>query len=131
MDVKRVFLNGFIEEEVYVKQPPGFLDSKFPYHLYKLTKSLYGLKQAPQVWYERLSSFLIDRGFTRGKIDTTLFIKRSSEGNLIIHIYVDDIIFGSANPLMCKEFSNLMQSEFEMSMMGRPNVLPWTSNPTI
>ncbi|XP_075091982.1 uncharacterized protein LOC142172107 [Nicotiana tabacum] len=77
MDVKSVFLNGFIEKEVYVKQPPGFEDSKFPYHVYKLTKALYGLKQAPRAWYERLSSFFIDHGFTRGKVDTTLFIKRS------------------------------------------------------
>ncbi|XP_075079723.1 uncharacterized protein LOC142164954 [Nicotiana tabacum] len=118
MDVKSAFLNGFIEEEVYVKQPSGFVDSKFPYHVYKLTKALYGLKQAPRAWYDRLSSFLVDHGFTRGKVDTTLFIKRTSEGNLIIQIYVDDIIFGSANPLKCKKFLNLIQSEFEMSMMG-------------
>ncbi|XP_070048573.1 uncharacterized protein [Nicotiana tomentosiformis] len=111
-------LNGFIEEEVYVKQPPGFEDSKFPYHVYKLTKALYGLKQAPRAWYERLSSFLIDHRFTRGKVDTTLFIKKSSEGNLIIQVYVDDINFGSANPFLCKEVSNLMQSEFEMCIMG-------------
>ncbi|XP_019229251.1 PREDICTED: uncharacterized protein LOC109210303 [Nicotiana attenuata] len=76
MDVKSAFLNGFIEEEVYVKQPPGFVDLEFPYYVYKLTKALYGLKQAPRAWYERLSSFLIDHGFTRGKVDTTLFIRR-------------------------------------------------------
>nr|XP_016434224.1 PREDICTED: uncharacterized protein LOC107760652 [Nicotiana tabacum] len=79
MDVKSAFLNGFIEEELYVRQPHGFVDSEFPYHVYKLTKALYRLKQAPKACYEILSSFLINHGFTRGKVDTTLFIKRSSE----------------------------------------------------
>ncbi|XP_070045767.1 uncharacterized protein [Nicotiana tomentosiformis] len=118
MDVKSAFLNGFIEEEVYVNQPLGFENSKFPYRVYKLTKALYGLKQAPRAWYERLDSFLLDHEFIRGKVDTILFIKRSLEGNLITQVYADDIIFGSANPLLCKEFATLMQSEFEMSMMG-------------
>ena len=58
MDVKSAFLNGFITEEVYVEQPPGFEDPKFPNHVFKLSKALYGLKQAPRAWYERLSKFL-------------------------------------------------------------------------
>ena len=75
MDVKSAFLNGYIEEEVYVRQPPGFEDTKFPEHVFKLKKSLYGLKQAPRAWYERLSNFLLEKNFTRGKVDTTLFRK--------------------------------------------------------
>ena len=71
MDVKSSFLNGFIKEEVFVKQPPGFEDPKLPHHVFKLTKALYGLKQAPRSWYERLSSFLVSKEFRRGKIDTT------------------------------------------------------------
>ena len=59
MDVKSAFLNGFIEEEVYVDQPPGFENSKFANHVFKLSKALYGLKQAPRAWYERLSNFLL------------------------------------------------------------------------
>ena len=59
MDVKSAFLNGYIKEEVYVEQPPGFEDSKYPDHVFKLTKVLYGLKQAPRAWYEHLSSFLL------------------------------------------------------------------------
>ncbi|CAL9078723.1 unnamed protein product, partial [Musa textilis] len=65
MDVKSAFLNGFISEEVYVEQPPGFENSLFPNHVFKLTKALYGLKQAPRAWYERLSSFLISNDFTK------------------------------------------------------------------
>jgi len=71
MDVKGAFLNGFIEEEVYVEQPPGFVDPTHPDFVFKLDKALYGLKQTPKAWYERLSSFLISNGFNKGKIDTT------------------------------------------------------------
>ena len=66
MDVKSAFLNGFISEEVYVKQPPSFKNSQLPNHVFKLTKALYGLKQAPPNWYDRLSKYLLE------KIDTTL-----------------------------------------------------------
>jgi transposase InsO family protein len=122
MDVKSAFLNGFIEEEVYVEQPPGFIHEKFPNHVYKLTKAMYGLKQAPRAWYERLSKFLISIGFSRGLVDTTLFIKmNASHDILLVQIYVDDIIFGSTNEVLCEEFAKLMQDEFEMSMMGELN----------
>ena len=75
MDVKSVFLNSIIMEEVYVEQPPEFQSSIYPRHVFKLNKALYGLKQAPQAWYEKLSSFLTENGFIRGKVDTTLFHK--------------------------------------------------------
>jgi transposase InsO family protein len=118
MDVKSAFLNGVIEEEVYVKQPPGFEDIKYPDHVFKLKKSLYGLKQAPRAWYDRLSNFLIKNDFKRGQVDTTLFRRTLGKDILVVQIYVDDIIFGSTNASLCKEFSELMQDEFEMSMMG-------------
>ncbi|GJZ53648.1 retrovirus-related pol polyprotein from transposon TNT 1-94 [Tanacetum coccineum] len=76
MDVKSDFLYGKIEEEVYVCQPPGFEDPDFPDRVYKVEKALYGLHQAPRAWYETLSTYLLDNGFQRGKIDKTLFIKR-------------------------------------------------------
>jgi hypothetical protein len=75
MDVKSAFLNGKINELVYVKQPPSFEDSKKPNHVYKLSKALYGLKQAPRAWYERLWDSLVSKGFKIGKLDTTLFTK--------------------------------------------------------
>ncbi|GJQ92411.1 putative ribonuclease H-like domain-containing protein [Tanacetum coccineum] len=79
MDVKSAFLYGKIEEEVYVCQPPGFEDPDFPDRVYKVEKALYGLHQAPRAWYETLSTYLLDNGFQRGKIDKTLFIKRYKE----------------------------------------------------
>jgi len=108
MDVKCSFLNGFIEEEMYVKQPPGFVDPTHPDFVFKLDKTLYGLKQAPRAWYERLSTFLISNDFIKEKIDTTLFIKHVYGDILIVQIYVDDIIFGSTNENLCKEFVSCM-----------------------
>jgi hypothetical protein len=75
MDVKSAFLNGPIKEEVYVKQPPGFEDSEYPSHVYKISKELYGLKQALRAWYECLRDFLIANGFKVRKADPTLFTK--------------------------------------------------------
>ena len=63
MDVKSAFLNGYLKEEVYAMQPPGFDNSEFPNHVFKLDKALYGLKQAPRAWYERLSNFFIRKWF--------------------------------------------------------------------
>ena len=63
MDVKSAFLNGYLEEEVYVSQSPGFENHDFPNHVFKLNKALYGLKQVHRAWYEQLSKFLIDNGF--------------------------------------------------------------------
>jgi hypothetical protein len=76
MDVKSVFLNGVLEEEVYVRQPPGFESEKYPHRAYKLRKALYGLKQTPRAWYGRLRGFLFERGFEMGKVDQTLFLLR-------------------------------------------------------
>ncbi|WKA13292.1 hypothetical protein VitviT2T_030608 [Vitis vinifera] len=121
MDVKSAFLNGFINEEVYVEQPLGFQSFNFPNHVFKLKKTFYGLKQAPRAWYERLSKFILKKGFKMGKIDTTLFIKTKENDMLLVQIYVDDIIFGATNVSLCEEFSKCMHSEFEMSMIGELN----------
>ncbi|GKA76340.1 putative ribonuclease H-like domain-containing protein [Tanacetum coccineum] len=74
--VKSAFLYGKIDEEVYVSQPPGFLDPKYPKKVYKVVKALYGLHQAPRAWYATLSTFLLKNGYRRGTIDKTLFIKK-------------------------------------------------------
>jgi hypothetical protein len=118
MDVKSAFLNGPIKEEVYVEQPPGFEDSEYPNHVYKLSKALYGLKQAPRAWYECLRDFLITNVFKVRKADPTLFTKTVAKDLFVCQIYVDDIIFGSTNKSTCEEFSRIMIPKFEMSMMG-------------
>ncbi|GKB31045.1 putative ribonuclease H-like domain-containing protein [Tanacetum coccineum] len=118
MDVKSAFLYGTIEEEVYVTQPPGFKDPDHPDKVYKVVKALYGLHQAPRAWYETLANYLLGNGFKRGKIDQTLFIKKQKGDILLVHVYVDDIIFGSTNKELCTGFEKLMKDKFQMSSMG-------------
>ncbi|WVZ52087.1 hypothetical protein U9M48_003180 [Paspalum notatum var. saurae] len=118
MDVKSAFLNGFIEEEVYVRQPPGYESARFPDRVYKLRKALYGLKQAPRAWYARLKSFLLKSGFVMGSVDKTLFLLSRGGDTLIVQIYVDDIIFGGSSHALVSSFAEQMSREFEMSLMG-------------
>jgi hypothetical protein len=118
MDVKSAFLNGVLEEEVYVRQPPGFESEKYPRRVYKLRKALYGLKQAPRAWYGRLRGFLFERGFEMGKVDQTLFLLGQGRDILIVQVYVDDIVFGGSSNSLVARFAEDMSREFEMSMMG-------------
>ncbi|GJR71053.1 putative ribonuclease H-like domain-containing protein [Tanacetum coccineum] len=118
MDVNSAFLYGKIEEEVYVCQPPRFEDPDFPDRVYKVEKALYGLHQAPRAWYETLSTYLLDNGFQKGKIDKTLFIRRDKGNILLVQVYVDDIIFGSTKKSLCTEFEKMMHKKFQMSSMG-------------
>ncbi|GKB07157.1 putative ribonuclease H-like domain-containing protein, partial [Tanacetum coccineum] len=97
MDVKSTFLYGKIDEEVYVSQPPGFIDPKYTQKIYKVVNALYGLHQAPRAWYATLSTFLLKNGYRRGTIDKTLFIKKDKHDIILVQVYVDDIIFGSTN----------------------------------
>jgi hypothetical protein len=84
LDVKSALLNGYINEEVYIEQSPGFKDDKKPNHAYKLKKALYGLKQTPRAWYERLRDFLLSKGFIMGKVDTTLFHQEDWKGLICV-----------------------------------------------
>ncbi|GKE91487.1 putative ribonuclease H-like domain-containing protein, partial [Tanacetum coccineum] len=115
---KSAFLYGKIKEEVYVCQPPGFEDLDFSDRVYTVKKTLYGLHQAPRAWYETLSTYLLDNGFQRGKIDKTLFIRRHKGDILLVQVYVDDIIFGLTNKKLCIAFEKLMHEKFQMSSMG-------------
>ncbi|KAL4583270.1 hypothetical protein LXL04_007838 [Taraxacum kok-saghyz] len=121
MDVKCAFLNGELEETVYVEQPPGFVNEKFPEHCYILDKAVYGLKQAPRAWYETLTKFLKQSNFKQGAVDPTLFRKKVGDHLMMVQIYVDDIIFGSTDPKLTVEFKALMETKFEMSSMGPIN----------
>ncbi|GJZ72655.1 retrovirus-related pol polyprotein from transposon TNT 1-94 [Tanacetum coccineum] len=115
MDVKSAFLNGFINKEVYVAQPLGFIDFQKPNYVYKLKKALFGLNQAPKAWYDRLKSFLIKHEYSMGMVDNTLFTKKSKSHLIIVQIYVDDIIFGSTSQNLCDDFAKIMHDEFKMS----------------
>nr|GEU56532.1 hypothetical protein [Tanacetum cinerariifolium] len=110
MDVKSAFLYGIIDEEVYVTQPPGFVDPRFPNKVYKVVKALYGLHQAPKAWYVTLSTFLEKSGYKREVIDKTLFIKQDKKDIMLVQVYVDDIIFGSTKKYWCDEFEETMKN---------------------
>ncbi|GJZ81599.1 putative ribonuclease H-like domain-containing protein [Tanacetum coccineum] len=118
MDVKSAFLYGTIEKDVFVTQSPGFKDPDHPDKVYKVVKALYGLHQAPRAWYETLANYSLGNRFKKGKIDQTLFFKMKKGDIFLVHVYVDDIIFGSINKELCTGFEKLMKDNFQMSSMG-------------
>ena len=119
MDVKSAFLNGHLNEEVFVAQPKGFEDPTHPEYVYKLKKALYGLKQAPRAWYKRLSDYLIKKGYSRGGVDRTLFIKQSNHDIIVAQVFVDDIVFSAMLHKLVEHFVEHMSTEFEMSLPGK------------
>ena len=118
MDVKSAFLNGMLQEEVYVEQLKGFVDPHKPDDVYKLKRALYGLKQAPRAWYDRLTTYLIKHGVKRRFADTSLFIRKDKNYFVVAQIYVDDIVFGATNDSLAQSFADEMKVMFEMSMVG-------------
>eukprot|EP00253_Pinus_taeda_P035711 PITA_35711 len=118
MDVKSAFLNGDLDEEVYIEQPDGFILGNDPKLVCRLKNALYGLKQAPSTWYFRLDKYLHQQGFSKGSTDNNLYIKIDNDKLLILVGYVDDIIFGSNEEDMSENFPLVMQKEFEMSLLG-------------
>ena len=118
MDVKSTFLNGELEEEVYIEQPIGFQLSKNKGHVCRFKRAQYGLKQAPRAWYSRLDRYLQQQNFTRGSADNNLYIKQDNDSILIIEVYVDDIIFRSDDDSLSQQFAKDMHKEFEMSLLG-------------
>jgi hypothetical protein len=112
MDVKSAFLNGVIQEEIYVRQPPNFESPKYPDRVYKLLNALYGLKQASQAWYARLKTFLLEHGYVMGSVDKTLFTLNHGTDFFLVQIFVDDIIFGGYSHTLVSRFQEIMESEF-------------------
>ena len=119
MDVKSAFLNGILQEEVYVKQLRDFVDPHRPDDVYKLKRALYSLKQAPKAWYDRLTAYLTEHGFKKGFADTNLFIRTDKNYFVVAQIYVDDIVFSATNDSLAQSFADEMKAMFEMSMVGK------------
>jgi hypothetical protein len=112
MDVKSTFLNGVIQEEVFVRQPPGFENPKYPNRVYKLSKALFRLKQALQAWYARLKTFFLEHGYVMGSVNKTLFTINHSNDFLLVQIYVDDTMFGGSSHVLMSRFQEMMEKEF-------------------
>jgi hypothetical protein len=117
MDVKTTFLNGVIEEEVYIEQPQGFEVEDIKTLVCRLKKALYGLKQATRAWYGRIDSSLSSLGFTKSKDDSNLYFKVMDDEPVILLLYVDDLfITGEENLIIdCKK---KLTAEFEMKDLG-------------
>ncbi|GJT39556.1 retrovirus-related pol polyprotein from transposon TNT 1-94 [Tanacetum coccineum] len=122
LEAVRIFIASICQSARWV------VDPHHPKRFYHLSKGLYGLKQTPRAWYDKLSKFMISKGFTKGTIDPTLFTIRYGEYIMLVQLYIDDIIFESTNPNISKRFVKLMKSIFEMSMMGELKFLLRTSN---
>jgi hypothetical protein len=119
MDVKSAFLNGTLEEEVYVEQPTGYVVRGKEDTVYRLKKTLYGLKQALRAWYKTIDSYFLQNGFHRCPFEHTLYIKFIDYGDLlIVCLYVDDLIITGNNSKMVAEFREAMIRRFEMTDLG-------------
>jgi histone deacetylase 1/2 len=118
LDIQNAFLNGFLDEQVYMRQPPGFADPDKPGHYCRLVKSLYGLKQAPRAWHARLSSVLGTLGFSPSAADTSLFVLRRADVTIYLLVYVDDIIVISSTASAIPRLISALRAEFSVKDLG-------------
>ncbi|KAJ9542648.1 hypothetical protein OSB04_029154 [Centaurea solstitialis] len=118
LDVKSAFLNGELEEEVYVAQPEGYAVNGCEDKVYKLKKALYGLKQAPRAWYSKIDSYFLENGFERSKNEPTLYVKKRGTDFLVLCLYVDDMIYMGSCESIVAEFKSSVMEKFEISDLG-------------
>ena len=116
LDINNAFLQGTLHEEVFMSQPPGYVDPNLPQHVCRLKKAIYGLKQAPRAWYTELTTFLLGLGFTRAVSDTSLFIL--SAHSIYLIVYVDDIIITGPNSTAITQFVTHLAHRFALKDLG-------------
>lgn len=120
LDVKSAFLHGELNKEVYVEQPPGYIVKGAENKVYHLQRVLYSLKQAPRAWYNRIEAYFLKEGFEKCPQEHTLFIKKSSQGTvLLVCLYVDELIFTGNNETVLSSFKHFMMKKFDMTDLGR------------
>jgi hypothetical protein len=116
-DMKTTFLNGIIEEEVYVEQPQGLETHDMEMHVCRLKKALYGLKQAPRSWYGRIDGFMMSLGFTKSSVYPNLYFKVQDDVPMILLLYVDDLFLIGVENLII-DFKRKLAAEFKMKDLG-------------
>lgn len=118
LDINNAFLNGTLQEEVFMSQPPGFIHPQFPNHICKLKKSLYGLKQAPRAWYNELTTFLLSVGYCGSQVDPSLFIYNHNKILNYLLVYVDDFVLMGNNPSFLDTFVTNLANWFSIKDLG-------------
>lgn len=118
IDVNTAFLQGHLNEEVFMSQPPGFTDKDRPNHVCYLLKALYGLKQAPHAWYSELKSYLLQSGFHNSLADTSLFIYKKHSKFVYVLVYVDDILVTGSDPVLVQQVITSLANRFSIKDMG-------------
>ncbi|PKU79458.1 Retrovirus-related Pol polyprotein from transposon TNT 1-94 [Dendrobium catenatum] len=118
LDISNAFLHGDLPDDIYMRQPPGFINQHNPNAVCKLHKSLYGLKQAPRQWFQKLTSFLQSKGFTFSRADPSLLILDTTTTKLFILIYVDDLLVTGNNPLAIQQLLQQLRSHFALKQLG-------------
>lgn len=121
LDVNNAFLHGNLTDIVYMKQPPGFIDPRYPDHACKLHKAMYGLQQAPRAWFHRLSSFLVTNGFVCSRADPSLFNFKRGACVLYLLVYVDDLILTGSDSSLIRSFIHKLHAEFKIKDLGQLN----------
>ncbi|GJR79024.1 retrovirus-related pol polyprotein from transposon TNT 1-94 [Tanacetum coccineum] len=123
MDVKTAFLNGDLEEEIYMNQPEGFIAPGQESKVSRLVKSLYGLKQAPKQWHQKFIHTMLESGFKINECDKCVYVKDTSSGYVILYLYVDDMPIIGSNDKMIKYTKDILKSKFDMKDMGLADVI--------
>ena len=123
MDVKTAFLNGDLDEEIYMEQPEGFIVPGQEKKVCQLVKSLYGLKQAPMQWHEKFDSVMMTNGFKINECDKCVYVKNTERGFVIICLYVDDILIKGSNNEIIKTTKEMFNNKFEMKDLGVADVI--------
>ena len=123
MDVKTAFLNGELEEEIYMEQPEGFIASGQENKVCKLVKSLYGLKQAPKQWHQKFDQVMMESGFRINECDKCIYVKNTTHGYVILCLYVDDMLIIGSDDKIIRSTKDMLKSRFDMKDMGLADVI--------
>lgn len=118
LDVKNAFLYGFLKEDAYMTQPPGFIDPSQPSHVYKLNKAIYGLKQAPRAWFHRMTCFLLLVGFVQSLADSSLFVRQFGGHTIYFLLYVDDIVSTGSDDRLLQSFIDALGQRLDIKYLG-------------
>lgn len=118
LDVKNAFLKGKLEEEVFVKQPPGFVNAQHPNHVYQLLRSLYGLRQSPRCWFLEIDQSLVSIGFIPAQSQPGIYIFLLQNRILIIALYVDDILLFASDSEILSEYKVKLMQKYQMTDLG-------------